>query len=179
MRDILRRNPEFEQSDFRLPAANRFRRRHICPGIGLTPSLTHLCQCLARGYRVCTGAGHARYRSDSSLCLCLRQQPPRPPSRPAVLETGVCFSGRPFPILGITVLGEVAAEPLHLANRSFLQLEWTPLYTGVASPLNARLLPIHQSRLPSLRLPSFSRRPFRAATTGSPFAAVYSLYEAS
>jgi hypothetical protein len=93
--------------------------------------------------------------------------------------TGVGFSGRPFPILGITVLGEVAAEPLHLANRSFLQLEWTPLYTGVASPLNARLLPIHQSRLPSPRLPSFSRRRFRAATTGSPFAAVYSLYEAS
>ena len=54
--------------------------------------------------------------------------------------------------------GEVAAEPLHLASRSFSQLEWTPLYTGVASPLNARLLPTHQSRLPLPRLP-FSRRP--------------------
>ncbi len=122
-----------------------------------------LCQYFGRRFCVCMGAGRkASYSSDSGLCF-RRQPPPRARShRPlrghdsgARFWAGCCVRYLRAPQ---TVLGEVAAEPLHLANRSFSQLEWTPLYTGFASPLNVRLISIRQSRLPSPRLP-LSRRP--------------------
>ncbi len=81
------------------------------------------------------GAGRKANSSDSGLCLPGENHHARGLIGRCAVTTAASVSGQAvaFPTLGITVLGEVAAEPLHLANCSFSH-SWSGRFCARASP---------------------------------------------